>query len=648
MPASPASGASPSPPALFTSAEPSAAPAQNHCPRLEGLCLPKLTAILAIGAILRIAICAKAFIGWPSLAAMLWGLLADLGFALCFALPPLACQRRAPTLVQRALTFLFFALLCFWSCIEFFYFDEFATRADQVVLDYIFYTGEVTGNVFESYPVALIAACCALAGALLALLFARLHRARCGARLTRRLGWIALGALLFVGAMFVEPPFEDRTTRELAKNGLASLAQAAVTGELDYASHYSTLSDPVSVVRDFFAREAGFAGFTDDGVRRRIETGRPQRTFNVVLVLAESLGRELTGAAGTSSATTLTPHFDALTGEALLYDNIYATGTRTARALEGALASFPPVPGNAIVRLRRQRPLDTLASVLTSRGYEARFVYGGDLGFDNMRDFLKISGFTGWIEGAGRDRPDVFSTSWGAADEFVFDQALDELRKARQQKRPTFLTVLTVSNHRPFLFPEGRVAGAPQKKRAGATRYADFALGRFFESLEAEGFRRDTIVAVIGDHGPRSYTRARMPADAHRVPFLIWGPDDLVVPGTRETVIGSTMDVAPTLLGLLGGSYEASFFGRDLAQVSDGGLALMQDKQDVGLRLPGKLVVLGFNGQDRRLLVDDADVVLDQRHLRGDSGESSDRDLAIALFQTAYGLYVGERLKAKE
>ncbi len=647
MSASPAHEADAPSPSTSTLAAAAAQPARARWRHLEGLCLPKLAALLAIGLILRLALSAKAFAGWQSAAALLWGVAADLGFALCLSIAPLSTARRAGKALQRALTALLFAALCFWSCIEFFYFDEFGTRADQVVLDYVFYTGEVTGNVFESYPVALIAAGCALAGALLALLVARLNREARGASAARRLRWIALGALLFTGAMFAEPPFEDRTTRELAKNGLASLARAAVTGELDYASHYSTLSDPLAVLRDFLAREDGFAGFTDGGIRRRIDTGRPLRALNVVLVLAESLGRELTAAGRARGEASLTPRFDALTGEALLYENIYATGTRTARAMEGALASFPPVPGNAIVRLRRQRPLDSLASVLTARGYEARFVYGGDLGFDNMRDFLRITGFTGWIEDAGRDRPGAFSTSWGAADEFVFDRALEELRGARRRGHPAFLTVLTVSNHRPFLFPEGRVAGAPQKKRAGAARYADFALGRFFDALDAGGFRRDTLVAVIGDHGPRSYTRARMPADAHRVPFLIWGPPDLVAPGTQARTIGSTMDVAPTLLGLLGGSYEASFFGRDLARVSDGGMAPMQDKQDVGLRLPGRLVVLGFNGQDRQQVLDGEDVVLEERRDLATQGSTSgDRDLAIALFQTAYELYVGERLRA--
>lgn len=619
------------------------------------LCPGKFATILAIGLVLRLTLLARAFAGWPSIAALVWGLGADLGLALAFAAPPWATKRRAAVIFQRVLTGLFFAAFAFWSFVEFFYFDEFGTRADQVVLDYVFYTGEVTGNVFETYPVVPIALGCALFGALTARALARWHAKTLGAHWRPRLGRLAFGALLFALSTAVEPPFADRTTRELAKNGLASLCRAAVTGELDYASHYSTIPDPLARLRDFFAEESGFAGFTDDGVRRRVDTNRPARNLNLVLVLAESLGRELTHT-GSSDKPSLSPRFDALTREALLYDNVYATGTRTARALEGALASFPPIPGNAIVRLSHQRPLDSLASVLVARGYQARFVYGGDLGFDNMRDFLKAIGFSGWIEDAGQEHPDAFTTSWGAADEFVLDRALDELRQGKSRGMPTFLTVLTVSNHRPFLFPEGRVANARQKKRAGAALYADFALGRFFDALKAEGFQEDTIVAVIGDHGPRSYTRERMPADAHRVPFLIWGPRDLIQPGQRETVIGSTMDVAPTLLGLIGGVYEAGFFGRDLARVRDGGMAPMQDKQDIGLRLPGGTIVLGFNGQDRWIALDDEDRPLAPAGTASGETRSGQtpppktppvpdaRDLAIAIFQSAHALYAGERL----
>ena len=119
------------------------------------------------------------------------------------------------------------------------------------------------------------------------------------------------------------------------------------------------------------------------------------------------------------------------------------------------------------------------------------------------------------------------------------------------------------------------------------------------------------------------------------------------------------MDVAPTLLGLLGGVYEAGFFGRDLARVGDGGMAPMQDKQDIGLRLPGGTIVLGFNGQDRWIALDDEDRPLAPAGTASGETRSGQtpppktppvpdaRDLAIAIFQSAHELYVGERLTSR-
>ena len=611
----------------------------------EGLCLPRLAAFLGLWTFLRLMLLPRAYAGPSSLAAVLAGLPCDLGLAILLSPAPLNARRcgRLPRAIAAGAVF---ALASFEACAEYFYFDEFGTRFDQVVLDYIFYTGEVTGNVFESYPVPLLTALCVCLGAAAFALNRRLIRTSPGARTPRRLAWMALGAALFAASVFVRPPFADRTTRELARNGAASLTQAAFTGELDYASHYSTMERPLESLRASLAAEPGFEGFTDGGVRRRMDTGRPERRLNLVLVIAESLGRELTarGISDKGEGESFSPRFDALVPEGLLYDRFYATGTRTARALEGALASFPPLPGNAIVRLRSQRPLDSLARVLGARGYTSSFIYGGGLGFDNMRDFLRAAGFPRAVEDAGREVPGVFRTSWGSADEFTLDRTLEELEAARASGKAAFITVLTVSNHRPFLFPEGRVPDARQKKRSGAARYADYALGRFFDGLKAAGAQKDTLVAVIGDHGPRSYTRERMPADAHRVPFFLWGPPDLIPPGTVSPAIGSTMDVAPTLLGLLGGTYEASFFGRDLARI--GGrrpMAPMQDKQDVGVRVEGGTGVLGFNANDRFLPLDarDAPLPQDAPGQLSEAEREAVRREAIGLFQSAYELYIG-------
>jgi phosphoglycerol transferase MdoB-like AlkP superfamily enzyme len=587
----------------------------------------KLLVLLCGGLSLRLALAPQVASGWSLLGALGWGVLADLGLALIAGQPAFSPVRRGARWTLRGLAAIAWFAWPFWLLFQYFYFAEFGTRPDQIVLDYIFYTGEVTGNVWESYPVVpLVAGCVGVSGAL-TWWFERKPRP---VATPRRVAQLAAGLGLFGFSLFVSPPIADRTTRELARNGFASLLHASLTGELEYPSHYKVLPGSLEVLREELRRDPEFVRFVDAGVRRRVAPGGEPRSHNVVLVIAESLGRELTGDGRQPS---LTPRFDALVGQGLLFDRFYATGTRTARALEGALAGFPPIPGNAIVRFQRQRPLDTLASVLGGRGYRTTFVYGGGLGFDNMGDFLAANGFEERIANAGKDAPGAFVTSWGAADEFVFDRVLGELRRAREERRPLFLTVLTVSNHRPFQFPEGRIEGQ-QRTREGATRYADWALGRFFEQAEREGFDRDTLFAVVGEHGPRSYTRERLPADAHRVPFLLWGVG--VPRGERSPVIGSTIDVAPTILGRLGGEYEAGFYGRNLLRVTDGGRALIQDKRDLGVITAEGMTVIGFRGRDEFVPLDAGD----RQGPAVPFGEADRREaLGVALFQSAWELH---------
>ncbi len=625
--------------------------------------------LLAGGLLLRLVLWHGAPSGTPLAAPLLWGLLADLGFALLLALPLTSRPtRRAGSFERRtrwdggwraglllALRTLLWALWLAWLLGQYFYFSEFGTRPDQIVLDYLFYTGEVTGNVWESYPTGWLAA----GAALLALALAALERAAARPRRRALFGpkvgrflWLLIACGLIAASIGVEPPMVtgDRIARELARNGAASLAEAALTGELDYRAHYTSLPSARAdaLVERWMADAPGDRGSVGPAspVMRRIEPPpRPEREGeavkaralrpNVILIVAESLGTELTarGRASGTGRPSLTPAFDKLSERGLLFTRLYATGTRTARALEGALASFPPIPGNAIVRLASQRPVTTLATVLGARGYESVFLYGGSLGFDNMRDFLKASGFTRLEEQVGAKAPGTFATSWGAADEFLFDRLLDELRHARSREKPLFLTALTVSNHRPFLFPEGRVGGR-QRTREGAVAYADYALGRLFEAAEREGLLEETLFAIIGDHGPRSYTRDSLPTDAHRVPFLLLGAG---IERGESPVIGSTIDVAPTLLARLGEPYVAPFFGRDLGQLSGGGAALIQDKHDVGLILPEGLVALGFNRGDYFAPLDAHDV-------RGAALPAAPGDKrveqAAALMQVAYDAWM--------
>jgi hypothetical protein len=102
----------------------------------------------------------------------------------------------------------------------------------------------------------------------------------------------------------------------------------------------------------------------------------------------------------------------------------------------------------------------------------------------------------------------------------------------------------------------------------------------------------------MGDHGPRVYCAAEIPLPSYSVPLLFYAPK-LISSGVRIDEIASSMDVPPSVLGLLGGSYDSKFFGRDVLSPTPrpgGGLAVMTHNNEVALMRGSRLAVLGLQG----------------------------------------------------
>jgi len=190
---------------------------------------------------------------------------------------------------------------------------------------------------------------------------------------------------------------------------------------------------------------------------------------------------------------------------------------------------------------------------------------------------------------------DCFTTAWGVADEHIFDKLLERQLRARAEKRRFFGTLMSVSNHKPYLVPAGRTAIADGKpSRAGAVSYSDWAIGHWLDAAREHGLLEHTVVLIVGDHGPRVYGRELIPVASYRIPALFLSPDTRWR-GQRFPRLCSQIDLAPTLIAMAGLNSEVPFLGRDLSSLEDGpGRAFVQHNRDVGLLTDELLVVLGL------------------------------------------------------
>ncbi len=97
---------------------------------------------------------------------------------------------------------------------------------------------------------------------------------------------------------------------------------------------------------------------------------------------------------------------------------------------------------------------------------------------------------------------------------------------------------------------------------------------------------------ITADHCASSGGIAALPAFRYRIPLWIYAPGGQVAPGRFERM-ASQIDIAPTVLGLLGMDYDSMFYGVDALQQKAGReRAFIGTYQLLGYLRDGKLVQL--------------------------------------------------------
>lgn len=587
---------------------------------------------------------------------VLWvGLRFDLLAGLCYVLwqtmhVTLVPERWRLTRASRCLfefewllAALFIPLLCI---VELMFFDEFQSRLNYIAFEYLVYPTEVCCNIWESYAVVPYLGSVAVIGGTLYGCTRQWFGSQIASPLDKKTrALFPVTVLLCIAGLWLTTSMdsrklsEDRVAVECAGNGLYSFVYYALTCRFDYHDNYITVTDTEAINRvrnQVLTPHDRLIADSSNPVDRVVETGQAEQPLNFVMILEESLGSDFIGVLGDRRG--LTPQFDRLCRDGLLFTNWYATGNRTARALEAVMTSIPPLPTESILKRDHSRNVYTLARVLEDRGYERLFITGGRGLFDGIGSFMNSNGFNRFLELADFVEP-VFSNAWGVCDEDLLNRGLQECRELHASGKPFFVTMLTVSNHRPYTFPTGRIPETEQT-RENAVRYADHALGEFFRAAKQEAFYEHTLFVVLGDHGARIYGSQMFPLSSYRVPMLMIGPER-ITPDTVCETLGCSLDIAPTVLGRLGGAYRSVFFGRDVRSLPpDEGRAVMQHNHDVAvLDSRQQLVILGDNEAVSHFQVDPLTDEMSLVHPQTTDAEKN----ATALFQLAYDLYYSDR-----
>lgn len=157
-----------------------------------------------------------------------------------------------------------------------------------------------------------------------------------------------------------------------------------------------------------------------------------------------------------------------------------------------------------------------------------------------------------------------------------------EIDRHTDASEHVFLATLTVSNHLPFTFPDGRVDYA-SGTHMHAMAYADWALGRFMRQARTRSWFDDTLFVIVSDHGYSKLGHARVPVDPLRVPILFYAPAYLEA--KRVGALISSFEVAKMITCAFGLPECNEFGGRDILALADGkhGLAPIEFESKLAL-----------------------------------------------------------------
>jgi len=502
--------------------------------------------------------------------------------------------RKQIRMVLYSLAIFIFVLVIVQNAIsEFFFWNEFGVRYNFIAVDYLIYTNTVVGNIMESYPVVPLFTGVGLLTGLLTYLIVKNTKPFLNhlPSFSEKSKGLILYIILFTISLKAVPYLASQEkstnvfTNELQADGLYKFYMAFMTNELDYHKFYKAIPDSEA----FALLKYHLPGISNQTTLRTIKNDSAEIRKNVVIITIESYSAEYLKEYGNEK--NLTPFLDSLAAQSLQFTNLYAVGNRTVRGLEAVTLCLPPSAAESVVKRIDNKNKFSTGSIFKQKGYNVKYMYGGDAFFDNMGDFFGGNGYD--IVDKKTFTPDeiTFSNIWGVCDEDMYNKAIKVMNSEAKENKPFFNHIMTVSNHRPFTYPEGKIdISGKSKSRDGGVKYTDYAMKQFFTMASKQAWFKNTVFVILADHCASSSGKTELPMDKYHIPAMMYAPGFIAV--KEETILMSQIDVMPTLFGLLNFSYQSKFYGQDVFSSEYKPRAFIATYQDLGLIKDNVLTII--------------------------------------------------------
>jgi phosphoglycerol transferase MdoB-like AlkP superfamily enzyme len=354
--------------------------------------------------------------------------------------------------------------------------------------------------------------------------------------------------------------------------------------------------------------------------------GSPIR--NVVVFVMESVPAKYLGSYGGPPG--ITPVLDRVGQDAVRFTNMYAHVPSTVHSLVTLLLSvYNPLSFRLLTRESPAIGLPSLSGELKRLGFRTAFFNGSDnrfqrgdefldhRGFDLLRDYRSIP-CSGDVLVASSE---YWPLSDGTRDRCAVAALLEWVKPAAPA--PFFALFWTMQTHYPYFAVDSELRVAPENpdlnRYLSALKESDRALGDLLDGLDRQGLLDATLVVVLGDHGEafgeHSHWNHHLlyEEDLH-VPFLLINAPRFH--GQIDSTVGGIIDVAPTILDLLGHAPPPGWQGRSLFERDRTGRVYFFS--------PYSDVFFGYREGSRKLIYGAGTGVAQLYDLESDPGESVD------------------------
>ncbi len=392
---------------------------------------------------------------------------------------------------------------------------------------------------------------------------------------------------------------DDAILNHAAVNTEWNLMYSVIASAKIHNNHYLYLSskEADAVVHDLYKTKK-------DTTINILNTKRP----NVVLIIMESFTADLTKVLGHENG--ITPKFDSLVHQGVLFSKIYSTGNRTDKGIVGTLAGFPSLAAGNIVNFPpKMIRIPAISQEFKKHGYRTVFFYGGQSEFDNYKAFILGHDYQKLVDKKDFDASEM-NSKWGAYDGVVLNRQLKDLSATRQ---PFFSTQMTLTNHEPFEVPGAYKFGtADNAARFKSTAfYTDSCINDFLNKAKTKPWYKNTLFVFVADHGhilPKENSEVYMPQRYH-IPLFFYG--DVIKREYRGKIFtntGSQIDIANTLLTQLGMNAKSFTWSKNLLNPYtkpfaffswDNGMGFIDNEQCVTFDNVGRRIL--YNDQKKKV-----------------------------------------------